>query len=116
MAAGLARPATAAATATTAATFIDWIDLAAPPVRIDVSLSLIEENQYFTVFPLKNLGGGVASKMKRLHLKCGENDLEILISGGPPFLPSFPTFHARDMQQFEFQTFLAASRIRCTLS
>ncbi len=33
MAAGLARPATAAATttATTAATFIDWIDLAAPP-------------------------------------------------------------------------------------
>ena len=23
--------------------------------------------------------------MKRLHLKCGKNDLEILISGGPPF-------------------------------
>ena len=34
VAAGLARPATAAtaATATAAATFIDWIDLAAPPV------------------------------------------------------------------------------------
>ncbi len=34
VAAGLARPATAAAaaTGTTAATFIDWIDLAAPPV------------------------------------------------------------------------------------
>ena len=32
VAAGLARPATAAATTTTAATFIDWIDLAAPPV------------------------------------------------------------------------------------
>ena len=36
VAAGLARPATAAATttATTAATFIDWIDLAAPPVSV----------------------------------------------------------------------------------
>ncbi len=36
VAAGLARPATAAAaaTATAAATFIDWIDLAAPPVRM----------------------------------------------------------------------------------
>ncbi len=36
MAAGLARPATAAAatTATTAATFIDSIDLAAPPVTL----------------------------------------------------------------------------------
>ena len=34
VAAGLTRPATAAAaaTATAAATFIDWIDLAAPPV------------------------------------------------------------------------------------
>ncbi len=35
VAAALARPATAAAaaTATAAATFIDWVDLAAPPVR-----------------------------------------------------------------------------------
>ena len=37
MAAGLARPAAAAATATAtaAATFIDWIDLAAPPVTLN---------------------------------------------------------------------------------
>ncbi len=32
VAAGLGRPATAAATSTTAATFFDWIDLPAPPV------------------------------------------------------------------------------------
>ncbi len=31
---GLARPAAAATTTTAAAAFIDWIDLAAPPVTI----------------------------------------------------------------------------------
>ncbi len=52
VAAGLARPATAAAaTATAAATFIDWINLAAPPVTFSAAHFWRRLHNFFGFFP-----------------------------------------------------------------